>query len=307
MSQALASLPIRRLGGNGPRVPIIGFGAEALGRKGRLLADAERTLHAVIDAGVRLIDTASSYGNSERFVGQALAARRDEVTLVTKCGWTSALEPRWTPAEIASTIDESLSLLATDVIDVLLLHSCPLEMLQRGDVIESIERARDAGKVRQIGYSGDNDALAFGVDCGRFDVIETTFNMLDRGNAAAIDRAATRGIGVLAKRPLANAVPGRGERPRSDYAAQYWPRWEAFRGASDAVDQADADNLTWLERAARFSSHAPGITCALVGSSHASHVADIIAAVTSGPLPDALLAAMKATYQRVDANWPALG
>jgi aryl-alcohol dehydrogenase-like predicted oxidoreductase len=302
MSQTTATLPAREFTRGGPRVPIVGFGAEALGRKGRLLADAERTLHAVVDAGVTLIDTASSYGNSERFVGAALASRRDEITIVTKCGWSEALEPRWTAAEIAATVEASLEALRTDRIDVLLLHSCPLETLERGEAIEAIERLRRAGKARFIGYSGDNEALAYAVASGRFDAIETTLNILDRANAPTIVSAAERGMAVLAKRPIANAVPGRTERPRSEYAAQYWSRWEAFAPRCERRDDA-----AWREIAMRFTAHAEGVTSALVGSSHAAHVIEIARAASDGRLPQATLAALDSAYERVGSSWPALG
>jgi aryl-alcohol dehydrogenase-like predicted oxidoreductase len=301
MSATVGLLPRRELVRSGPRVPIVGFGAEALGRSGRQYADAERTLRAVVDAGVSLIDTASSYGNSERFVGQALEPVRDAVTIVTKCGWTSAFEPRWTPAEIIETVNASLESLRTDRIDVLLLHSCPRETLERGEVIETIERLRHAGKTRFIGYSGDNDALAYAVACGRFDVIEATFNILDRANATTIAHAAARGMGVLAKRPLANAIPGRSERPRSEYAAQYWPRWEAF------PMREPPETLSWLATAIRFTAHADGITSALVGSSHAAHVIDIAQAAADGPLPRAARDELDRAYERVGRDWPALG
>lgn len=301
MSAAVGSLPMRELVRGGPRVPIVGFGAEALGRAGRQYADAERTLRAVVDAGVSLIDTASSYGNSERFVGQAIEPIRDAVTVVTKCGWTSAFEPRWTPAEIIETVNASLEALRTDRVDVLLLHSCPRETLERGEVIDTIERMRHTGKARFIGYSGDNDALAYAVACGRFDVIETTFNILDRANATTIAHAAACGMGVLAKRPLANAIPGRSERPRSEYAAQYWPRWESF------AMQQPPEGLAWLETSIRFAAHTEGITSALVGSSHAAHVLDIARAAAEGPLPSPVLEGLNRAYDRVGGDWTALG
>jgi aryl-alcohol dehydrogenase-like predicted oxidoreductase len=167
---AQGGLPRNRLGRTALEISLLGFGAEAIGRKGRSFEEASRTLNAVLDLGVTLIDTAAAYGESEAFIGRALHARhkRGEFVLVTKCGWTGDYQPAWSPGEIARTIDTSLARLKVDAIDVLLLHSCDLEMLKRGEAIATMQAARDAGKVRHIGYSGDNQALRFAVESGAF-------------------------------------------------------------------------------------------------------------------------------------------
>ena len=108
-------------------------------------------------------------------------------------------------------------------------------------------------------------------------------------------------MGVLAKRPLANAIPGRSERPRSEYAAQYWPRWESF------AMQQPPEGLAWLETSIRFAAHTEGITSALVGSSHAAHVLDIARAAAEGPLPSPVLEGLNRAYDRVGGDWTALG
>lgn len=295
----------RTLGRTGLTVSILGFGAEALGRQGRTFEDAQRTLNAVLDMGVTLIDTASAYGNSEEFIGRAISHRNGEFTLVTKCGWTSDWSPAWSPRELARTIDESLRRLRVDALDVLLLHSCPVQDLQRGEVIHSIRSAQNQGKARFIGYSGDNDALRFAVASGIFDVIECSFSMLDQANANAIAEAQERNIGLLIKRPLANAVPGRTEKPRSDYAAEYWPRWQEFQKAlQPKVIQPEID---WLETAIRFSAFWPGVTSVLVGSSHADHIKAHITSLEKEALPNPTRAALLEAYANVGVGWPGLG
>lgn len=303
MTTTRLDAPIRRtLGRTGFSVPILGFGAEAIGRKGRSFEDADRTLNAVVDAGITLIDTASAYGASEEFIGRALTSRRSEIVVVTKCGWTGDWEPAWSPAQIAATVDDSLRRLRVNSLDVLLLHSCPLEDLRKGDVIKAVVRARDAGKAKFIGYSGDNDALRFAVESGEFDVIETSFSILDQANAPSIAAAAARRMGVVIKRPIANAVPGRAERPRSDYAAEYWPRWQEI-----GLEPADVEGVPWLEAAARFSAFWPGVTSILVGSSHAAHMQENAAMLRSGPLPKVTVDRLTAAFARVGAAWPGLG
>lgn len=291
----------RTLGKTGLNVSLLGFGAEALGRVNRTLDAASRTLNALLDMGITTIDTASAYGNSEAFIGQSIAHRKNEFTLITKCGYTNDYQPAWEPAQLAASIDESLRRVKTERLDVLLLHSCSLDALQRGDVIAAVQRARQQGKAAYIGYSGDNEALAFAINTGVFDVIECSFNMLDQANGPSIAQAQSRGMGVLAKRPIANAVPGRSEKPRSDYAAQYWPRWQAI-GLSDA----DVDGLPWLEVATRFTGFWPGVSSILIGSSHADHMAANLEYLRKGPLPGRITNRLVEVFAAAGRNWPGL-
>jgi aryl-alcohol dehydrogenase-like predicted oxidoreductase len=298
------SIPTRTLGRTGLQVSALGFGAEAIGRRGRSYEEAKQTLNAVLDLGVTLIDTASAYGNSEEFIGRAIYHRKDEFTVVTKCGWNGNWEPAWSPDQLAATTDLSRRKLTQDSLDVLLLHSCGLDELKQGDVIRAIIQARDQGKARFIGYSGDNDALRYAIETDVFDVIECSFNILDQANAPMIAEAFRRNIGVLIKRPIANAVPGRTEKPRSDYAAQYWPRWLKFR---ERWSESDDNAIDWLETATRFSAHWPGVSSILIGSSHAEHMKHNIEVMAKGPLEEMLVDRICSTWQNIGVDWPALG
>src|SRR4029079_3442574 len=115
-----------------------------------------RLLGSALDAGLNVIDTAERYENSEALRTRALGARRAEVHLFTKCGhgagWSRA---DWRPAALLSSIERSLRRLSTDHVDLIQLHSCSLAHLRRGDVIAALERARERGWVRYLGYSGD--------------------------------------------------------------------------------------------------------------------------------------------------------
>lgn len=291
----------RTLGRTGLRVSALGFGAEAIGRRGRSFEDAERTLNGVLDLGITLVDTASAYGKSEEFIGRARSPRKGEFTVVTKCGYTGDWQPAWSPDQLAATIDLSRRRLRTDCLDVLLLHSCGLDELKNGDVIDAIVAARDEGKARFIGYSGDNEALRFAIESDVFDVVECSFSILDQANAPMIAEAHRRNMGVLIKRPIANAVPGRSEKPRSDYAAQYWPRWQTFR---KAWKHGQTD---WLDIATRFAAHWPGITSILVGSSQAEHMRQNSEAMNKGPLAGDLLDQLSSDWDEIATGWPALG
>ena len=123
---------------------------------------AIRTIHAALDGGITWVDTAPFYGwgRAEELVGRAVRGRRDEVTILTKCGTVRRADGSWTedgrPAAIRADLDESLVRLGTDRVDVLQLHdpdpSVPVE-----ESVGTMAELVAMGKVRHIGLS--NHAL----------------------------------------------------------------------------------------------------------------------------------------------------
>src|SRR6185312_1457815 len=110
------------------------------------------------------------------------------------------------------------------------------------------------------------------VASGAFDVVECSVNIVDqRALAGAITTASARGMGVLAKRSLANAAwrSGSAERPARDDVAIYWERFHAMWPTQ--TDEA------WDELSIRFAAHAPGVASALVGTRDAAHLARAVA------------------------------
>ena len=78
------------------------------------------------------------------------------------------------------------------------------------DVLRAVQDARDAGKARFIGFSQENEAAGWAVESGLFDTLQTAFSLVDQGaRYELLDRAKERGMGVIVKRPIANAVWGR--------------------------------------------------------------------------------------------------
>jgi aryl-alcohol dehydrogenase-like predicted oxidoreductase len=221
--------------------------------------------------------------------------------IVTKCGYGVDGVDDWTPTCIARGIDRALARLRTDCVDVMLLHSCDRDRLARGDLFAPLQDAKRAGKLRAIGYSGDGDALDFAIDCGVFDVVECSVNVVDRASLArAIPRAVERGLGVFAKRPLASGAALHRARPSRDDLAVYWDRWRAMFGDDD-----DARGPSCAD-AIRFAAHAPGVACALVGTARVDHLVDAARAVGRGSLAADDLDAMRARFAAVGAAWPGL-
>ncbi len=277
-------------------VPALGLGAGHLGGPEVDDAGVDALLGAALELGVTLIDVARSYGEAEARLGRALEGHRDAFVLATKGGYGTPGIPDWTGPCITAGVDAALGHLRTDRLDVFFLHSCPRETLERGEVIEALAAAVRAGKVRVMGYSGEGDALAWAITSGRFGAIETSVNVCDqRGLDEAIPRAAARGIGVIAKRPLANAPWRFHERPVGDYAEVYWERWQAM-GLDPAGLEPD-------ELAVRFAAHQPGVGVAIVGTRRVEHLRRAAAAVARGPLLPTVDAAIRAGFRAHDQGW----
>lgn len=288
----------RPLGATGLFVPILGLGAGSLGGGDLGEDDVARLLHGALDRGVTLVDAARSYGLAEERIGRHLADRRAQFVLSTKVGYGVQGAPDWTALCITRGIDRALGVMRTDVLDIVHLHSCSLEILRAGEVLEAIARAVDAGKVRVAAYSGENQALDFAVGCGVFGSVQLSVNLCDQG---AIDRVLPRtraaGLGVLAKRPVANAIWTRELRPEQD-GREYWDRWLALdlEGAIGTHD--------WFALALRFAAYQEGVGAVLLGTTRLDRLDAALAALAGGPLDGATEQAIRSAWGRVGGAWP---
>jgi aryl-alcohol dehydrogenase-like predicted oxidoreductase len=286
----------RELGNTGLTVSAVGLGAGRIGGPEIDDAGVDLLIGAALDAGVTLIDTARSYGLSEERLGRALQGRRDRVVLSTKVGYGVPGVADWTGSVIAAGVDAALGRLRTDRLDLVHLHSCGVEMLERSGVVEALSRAVEAGKVRVAAYSGEDDALSWAVRSGAFGAVQCSVSVVDQGVlAGAVAKARARGVGVLAKRALGNAPWRFSQRPPEPDVAEAWERFRAL-----APDPA---GLSWGALFARFAAFAPGVSSMLLGTAAPAHLADAIAAVAQGPLPAAQVAALRDAFARIGAGW----
>jgi aryl-alcohol dehydrogenase-like predicted oxidoreductase len=287
----------RRIHPSLPPVSALGLGGGPLGDLGLDDGAADRLLRRAFELGIDLVDTAPSYGASEERIGRVLArlggAERDRLVVVTKGGYGVPSVGDWTPEVLSRGIDQALRRLATDRIDVFVLHSCPRARLEPGDLLPPLLRAKQAGKVRAVGYSGDGDALAWAARCDVFDVLECSVNLVDQeALARAIPEAVARDAGILAKRAMAGA-------PWEDPRSAYVDRWRvAF---AQPIDGTPPDEL-----AVRFAAHAAGVTSALVGTRRIERVEQLVAAVAKGPLPADVDAEIRRRFSEHGSSgrWP---
>jgi aryl-alcohol dehydrogenase-like predicted oxidoreductase len=153
----------RKLGPDGPQVSAIGLGGMWMSLEGRPdEAQSIATIHAALDAGVTLIDTADVYcvddddiGHNERLIAKALRGRRDGVLVATK-GGLHRPGGAWTrdgrPEHLARAVDASLAALGVDVIDLYQLHAVDPKV-PFTESLGALMRLREAGKIRFVGLS----------------------------------------------------------------------------------------------------------------------------------------------------------
>ncbi len=291
------ALPMRDLGKTGLRVSLLGLGAAHVGNPHLDDATAGKLLNLALDLGITVLDTARSYAFSEERIGRHLAHRRKNYVLCTKVGYGIPGEENWTAGCITAGIERALQVMKTDVLDVVHLHSCPMETLSRGECTEALTRAVRAGKVRVAGYAGDNQALGYALDSHAFGAVMTSLSIYDQAVLARqLPHAALLQCGVLVKRPLGGSPWRFPKRPPEEDLAVYWDRHTAMNP--------NRLGLAWEEMALRFAAHQPGVSCVMVGTANEKHLRAAVKAMEYGPLPPAMDALMKQSFDKVGRAWP---
>lgn len=285
----------RNFGLTGFDVPAIGYGAGAVG-DGRLEEkQAERILNQVLDLGIGFIDTAKGYGLSEQRIGQYISHRRNEFKLSTKVGYGVEGQQDWTYDCIITGVDQALKTMKTDFFDVVHLHSCPTSVLQDGQVIDALDQAKQQGKIKAIAYSGENEDLQYAVSSNRFDSIMASLNFCDqRIIHNQLPEAKQQGLGMIAKRPIANAPWRFDSQPNDDYAEEYWLRRKKM---------ALEFGMSELELALRFTVFTYGVDTAIVGSVNIAHLQKNIEIIKAGPLSQEIVQYIYARFRECDDHW----
>ncbi len=256
----------RPLGRSGLLVSAVGLGCNNLGRGGTRTESQDGTdavVHAAIDAGVTLFDTADIYGAefglSEERLGAALVGRRDEVVVATKFGHADYASPipHWgakgSRRYIRLAVEASLRRLRTDRIDLYQLHT-PDPLTPIEETLDALGELVREGKVLYLGHSNlagwqlaHADAVAERRGLPRFVSAQNEYNLLRRGiEVELMPAAVAHGVGLLPWFPLYNGLfTGkftRTERPADTRIARQrphladeapWPEIEAYQRFCD--------------------------------------------------------------------------
>jgi aryl-alcohol dehydrogenase-like predicted oxidoreductase len=295
-----------RFGRTGFDVSPLGFGAAPIGY---LQTDRDRVgaiLNFLLDGGLNLIDTAASYPGSEEAIAETVGARRDQFVLVSKCG-TKLPDLHGEPfsAELVSkTVDRSLRRLRVEQIDVMLLHSCDLKTLQQGDALGALVKAREQGKIKFAGYSGDNEAAAYAAALPDVAVIETSVSIADQRNIDVVLPVTRKhDVGVLAKRPVANAAwkdINQQQGLYKNYAKTYTDRLRDMRLEPAKLGVTGSPEDAWPELALRFTLSQTGVHTAIIGTTNPDNARKNIAYAEKGRLPEDVVTKIREAFDVAD-------
>ena len=289
-------MEMNQLGTTGLRISRLGLGLAQGKHKLTMddFQDASDVLDVALEAGINFLDTGACYGLSEEFVGELISHRRKDYILATKCGHLVEGEEGepWTPQTVRKSIERSLSRMKTDYLDLIQLHSCSVEVLEHGEVIAELERSQKQGLVRFLGYSGDNEAAEWAVSSGKFDTIQTSFNITDqRARWNLLKDAKAAGMGTIIKRPIGNVSWG---------ADTYIERGKKMEGLGPLPVTFD-DSLTL---ALGFVLSYKEVDTAIVGTRNHHHMHDNLERVKQGlHIPDDLLRELEQRFDALGSNW----
>ncbi len=268
------------MGGTGEAVSVIGFGAWPIG--GGMGGVAEReaigAIHAAIEGGITLIDSAQMYRSSESVIGKALDhGRRERVFLATK------VSGDYSRAAIRSAVEQSLKNLRTDRIDLYQIHSWndryPIE-----ESMEEMQQLKTEGKVRYLGVSNFTaDQMKRALKTARFESSQPRYNVLDREiEEDSVDFCREHHIGILAHSVLAKGLlTGKYEQdytfpPEDERSSMARFHGDAYRDIIERVDGlkliAQELNITVVQLAIAWVLRLPEVTCALVGAKSGKQV-----------------------------------
>lgn len=290
----------RQLGKTEMWVTVLGYGGAEIGYQDVAADKVSDLLNKALDAGLNVIDTAECYGNSEEMIGKAVGHRRSDYYLFTKCGhYNGSAAADWSAASLLASIQRSLKRLNTPHVDLIQLHSCSESELRKGEVISALKEAKEKGYSRYIGYSGDRGAALFAIQCGEFDTLQTSLSIADQEAIdLTIPAAREKQMGVIAKRPIANAAWRDKQPPESAYHYEYWRRlgildYPFLHGNGDAAGIA-----------LRFTLSIPGVHTEIVGTTRPERWADNARVVEKGPLDEKQMHEIRERWKAVAAdNW----
>ncbi len=302
-----AGMDFRRLGNSGLVVSVVGLGTNNFGMK-LDLEQSRAVVHAALDEGITLFDTADSYGASEERIGEILQGKRDDVILATKFGSDSRRRgndngedwgARGSRRYITKAVESSLRRLRTDWIDLYQLHR-PDDATPIEETLSALDDLVHAGKVRYLGSSNftgwqvaeaEWTSRTRGLE--RFVSAQNEYSWLERDVEADLVPALEHyGIGLLPFFPLASGLLTgkyrRGEAPPEGSRIQAWGRESVLTDATfDVIEKLEAfaaeRDITLLDIAIGGLAAQPAVASVIAGATTPEQVAKNVAAGNWSP------------------------
>ena len=314
----------RPFGSTGRVVGEVGLGTWQIGGNwGEVTEDvALATLHAAVDAGTTLLDTADVYGNgrSERLIGKFLKSTRTPLYIATKLGRSAS--PGWpqnfTRQTLRAHTEASLQRLGLETLDLTQLHCIPLEVLKEGEVFEGLRELKREGKIRDFGVSVESMEEA--LYCVRQEgvaALQIIFNIFRQKPAELLfAEAKSRKVALLVRLPLAsgllagkmtaNTVFDSKDHRNFNRDGQHFNVGETFAGLpfakgvelADALKQLVPPDMTLAEVALRWCLDFDAVSAIIPGAKNPQQAQSNARASSLAPLDPALHAKLTEFYQR---------
>jgi L-galactose dehydrogenase len=303
------------LGRTGLTVSVAGLGGGGKSRFGQSQgASTEHSVgivQAALDLGVTLIDTAPTY-RTEAIVGQAIKGRRDEIVLSTKSPYLKD-KVDLTAQELTQGLEDSLTALGTDRIDVYHLHGVAPDSYGycREALLPTLLRAKEQGKIlhlaisERFGQDTSHRMLTQALDDDVWDVVMIGFSMINpSARTSILPRIRAKNLGVLDMFAVRNVLS------KPDALAEFVKK--AVREGLVPKDKIDLDApLDFLvtqggaesivDAAYRFCRHEPGVHVVLFGTGNRAHLEANIASINRGPLADSALSRLEQLFGKIDS------
>ena len=276
----------RKLGRNGPSVPVLGFGAWPIGGGlGRVEEKtAISTVRAAIDAGITLIDTAEGYRTSEKLIGEALKdGYRERCFLATKASVD------FTAGGIRRALENSLRALRVDQVDLYQIHGDPRVPVEQS--MGEMLRLREEGKIRFVGVSNFlPQHMEHAIRICQISANQVRYSLLFReietDMAAFCER---HSIGIIVHSPLAKGLLTGRYTPSSTFPVDDERSGFAdFNGKQFARHLSRADRLATVARekgisllqlSIAWTLRLPVVSCTLVGAKNPAQLQEHLGAV----------------------------
>lgn len=316
----------REFGRTGWQVSEIGFGAWAIGSDWGYVSDEDAcaALHAALDQGVNLIDTADVYGDgrSEQLIARVLKERGpgERVYVLTKAG--RRLRPHtadgYNRENLNAFVDRSLKNLGVETIDLLQLHCPPTEVYYRPEVFGILDDMVKAGKIRYYGVSVEKVEEAIkATEYPNLQSVQIIFNIFrQRPSELFFELAKQRQVGIVARVPLASGLltgkmtpqttfPPDDHRNYNRYGARF-DVGETFAGVDFEVGLKAVEELrplvppgaTMAQFALRWILMFDAVSCTIPSAKNPAQAVQNAQASDLPPLSAETMACVRAIYER---------
>jgi aryl-alcohol dehydrogenase-like predicted oxidoreductase len=285
--------------------------------------NAEQILNKAVDGGVNFIDTADVYGNeigqSETAVGKFVKSRSEEIFVATKCG--RQINPHvnegYQPKVLRKYVEDSLSRMGLETIDLIQLHCPPTEVYYRPEIFGEFEKLKEEGKIRNLGISVEKVEEALkGIEFENVCTVQIIFNMFrQRPSELFFDQAKKKNIGILARVPLASGLLtgkfskestfGQNDHRFFNRKGEFFDKGETFSGIDYETGLQAVEELknvfkdqNMAQMALRWILDFDAISCVIPGASRPDQVTSNLGALNAPNLRPEQSIAIDSIYEK---------